>query len=135
MNLFWAIPFIWHFFKSLRLVSMFISRTNLQQLVSSGPAGWCRVRIFFHASSVLQLSRHLEPAIKQPMSLAATSLHFSLTVFLRWEKQRIWLLRKRLARRILYTHFVIYLESKRRRHVAVIRVLRGGIKSEQERIF
>lgn len=52
----------------------------------------------------------------------------------RRQSEQLWLLRKRFTKRILYTHSVIYLESKRKRHEAVDRALQVGIKSGQDRI-
>lgn len=102
----------------------------------------------FHTSSVTLLVTHLEP-VKQKLNFSHSVKpvrcrgsriqreSLSLTAF-SWQaiKKQIWLLPKRLTKRILYTHFCyLFRKQEKETHEAVNRALRVGIKSGRDRTF
>lgn len=67
----------------------------------------------------------LSSSIKTVQSLSQTA--FSRQTI----REQLRLLHKELQKRLLYTHFVIYLESKRETHEAEDRALQMGESSEK----
>lgn len=120
LNLVW-IPLIWHLFKILKFC-IIVFQQDRPAAASVLRAAHLKSTCFsyFLRYTPGYASRPSERSLGSTVSQEFSVCHRRISQAIR---EQLRLLRKRTIKRMLYTHFVIYLESKRKRHEAEDREL------------